>query len=181
MAYVHNYNSDQSNQYFAQTCAFHITLWILLQRKWNKTILKSPSNKNDQGRFWHQTDPESQKSQLIVMAIMDRLFWEISDMTSAQQADKETHIKCASPFRGSNSRGWGTHERSHSPQTVWSRHSGRSAHVPSSAGRLDSATFKYLASCQLIIIQVKYIFKIQYKTKTATCIFLQREGATHIF
>lgn len=117
-----------------------IKLWIHLQRKWNKTILKSLTRKSDQGRFWHQIDPDSQKSQLIVMAIMDRLFWETYNMTSARQTDKEAHIKCVSPFWGSNNGVGGTHQHTNSPRTVWwSWHAGRSTCVPSSAGKPSAA------------------------------------------
>lgn len=41
------------------------------------------------------------------MAIMDRLFWETYNMTSARQADREVHIKCVGPFCGSKNRALG--------------------------------------------------------------------------
>lgn len=52
-------------------------------KEMEQAILKSLTRKSDQGKFWHQIAPESQKSQLIVKAIMDRLFWKIYDVTSA--------------------------------------------------------------------------------------------------
>lgn len=144
-----------------------------------QTILKSLTRKSDQGKFWHQIDPESQKSQLIVMAIMDRLFWEIHDMTSTRQAGRETHIKCCSPF-WENSRSGGAHQHTYSPWTVWSRQAGIAAYVPSSARKLDSTIEKYLAACKFIIMRVKCIFKIQYNPKTAACNFCRGKGG-HVY
>lgn len=110
---------------------------VTFTKKTKQTILKSLTTKSDQGKFWHQIDPESQKSQLIVMAIMDRLFWEVYDMTSARQADRETHIKCSSPFWG-RTEGWGAPPAHQLTSTMWSQHTGRSACIPSSVRRLDS-------------------------------------------
>lgn len=151
----------------------------MLTKEMKLTILKPLTRKNDQGKFWHQIDPESQKSQLIVMAIMDRLFWKIYDMTSTRQADRETHIKCSNPFWGSSSGSGGaprtpTHLGQCSPNTQGDRHVS-----PPQLGSWILSFKNILLLVKFIIMQVKCIFKIRYNPKRATCIFLQ--GGTYIF
>lgn len=85
-------------------------------------------------------------------------------------------------FWGSNNRGWGAHQHTNSPQTVWwSWHAGRPAYVPSSAGKLSAVIKKYPASSKFIIMWVKHIFKIQdnVKTTASACIFCR--GVGHIY
>ena len=144
-----------------------------------QTILNSLTSRNYRGRFWHRTDPDSQKSQLIVMAIMDQLFGEIYNVTSARQADRETHIKCSSLFWGSKKRGAGptsitTHLGQCGPHTQEDQHTS----LPQLGSRILS--FKNILhlvsseSCKWNIF-----LKCNSETKIATCVFCRRKGDTH--
>lgn len=113
---------------------------------------------------------------------MDRLFWETYNMTLARQAGREATSNASALSEGARTGRGGTQQHTNSPQTVWrSWHTGRSAYVPSSAGKLGAAIEKHLASSKFIIMWGKCIFKTQHNAKTtAASIFCRGVGHLRI-